>query len=161
PGQFVAAYWSGMSLLLLFPWLIITLLVLSLTPFSSTSALPWCFLLLLEAHIMSCIALALALNLRHFLPAVLSFSCFYLLFRWMTDFLTAANSSLGQMNDFTSPVLSGFLQALAFISPRLDLYADSRWLISSTSPALLYPLLQTWGIVAIFLLLSTKTVSSK
>jgi ABC-type transport system involved in multi-copper enzyme maturation permease subunit len=144
---FVMAYGAGLSavaVLLALP------LGLGLAFFSPdwTGLALWALSLAFEAVIVAALGLFAALALETAVAAVLTAGGIYILARLMSVFVSIAESRLVASETQSSVldlVVRLLLQALSLILPRLDLYAQSVWLVHGAPPAatLLFILVQT------------------
>ncbi len=128
--QFIMGYWLGffiLSALAILPLML--LMALMLQP-DVSGLLLWGGSLMLEAAIIVAFALLSALILRSAVSAVMGCASFYLISRLMGFFIAAINSPTSLIgNGIGGQVTEGILQTISIIIPRLDQYAQSKWLI--------------------------------
>lgn len=129
-AQFVLGYWFGFLILAILA-IVPLLLILGILLRPNLQGLwLWGGSLVLEAAIMVAFALLSALILRSAVSAVMGCASFYLISRLMGFFIAAINNPASLMgNGFSGKLMEGTLQGISVIIPRLDQYAQSKWLI--------------------------------
>ncbi len=129
-SQFIMGYWFGFFILALLAILpLLALMALMLKP-NLIGLVAWGGSLILEAAIMVAFALLSALILRSAVSAVMGCACFYLISRLMGFFIAAINNPASLMgNGFGGKLMEGILKAISVVVPRLDQYAQSKWLL--------------------------------
>jgi ABC-type transport system involved in multi-copper enzyme maturation permease subunit len=114
-------------------------------PMWITAPLPgvlhWTFSLLCELAIMTAVGIFLALSFSQAVTAISAAAAFYLLSRSMHNLQLMAAASLDSQTTLADQLVSGILNAVAFVLPALDRFAQSAWLISPPDSAELLMLL--------------------
>jgi len=128
--QFILGYWFGffiLAILAIIPLILVTAVLLS--P-DITGLAWWGASLILEAAIMVAFALLAALILGSAVSAVMGCAAFYLISRLMGFFIAAINNPATLLGHGTSgKMMEYILQAISMFIPRLDQYAQSKWLL--------------------------------
>lgn len=127
--RFIVAYWGGfavVALLLAAPIIALVMLFQS----SLEGAIWWSVSLVLEALIVIAFAVFAGITMEKAVPAVFATVGFYALSRLMSFFLAiSASTPAAGINAITVP-LSDMMSLLV---PRLDLFAQTRWLVYGPS----------------------------
>lgn len=131
--RFVCAYYIGFAAVALALALLASGLLLAMDPIKMDGFFRWSASLLLESLIVVAIALFTSLILRHAVSSVMASLGFYLLMRMMGFFLATADAPVLNSEDVWYADL--LLQALSVITPRLDLFTKSGWLIYGPAAA--------------------------
>ncbi len=130
--RFILAYLIGFltaAALIVTP-LILTILILTKT--DKTGLLLWSLSLFLELWIVISFAILTSLILRSSFAAILSTMAFYLISRLMGIFVLAINLP----QDFVqikNNILPSILKIISLFFPRLDLFAQSQWMVYGIS----------------------------
>lgn len=102
----------------------------------------WFFSLGCELSIVVTVSLFFSLTIFHPGFALTCITAFYLLARSINVFQMIGNSALEQT--YQNEIMSGLLNFISFVLPRLDLFTQSAWLVSSSQVYSLFNLaLQT------------------
>ncbi|MEQ9109211.1 MAG: hypothetical protein RIF37_07825 [Rhodospirillaceae bacterium] len=122
---FIVAYWAGFALvavLLAAPIIALVFLFQS----SLEGAVWWALSLVLEAFIVIAFAMFAGITLEKAVPAVFATLGFYGLSRLMSFFMSISEgTTLDGINVITVPLS----ELVALLVPRLDLFAQTRWLV--------------------------------
>ncbi|TWI69463.1 hypothetical protein IP91_00531 [Pseudoduganella lurida] len=121
---------AGFGMLALLPALLAGLLVLLVAPAAQAGL--WMVALLGELWIVATFAVFCTLTLQQALPALCATFGFYLLARSVAALQRAGH---GGPDDPAQRVISGGVDALALLLPRLDAFARSEWLVYHTGGA--------------------------
>ncbi len=152
---FVVAYWLGFAVVAML--LILPLLVcmgIFLPEISLAGLIYWGVSLILESFIVVAFALFAALVMRSAVSSVLFCFGFYFIGRMMGFFLYVLDSPGGLRGmDFGTWVGQG-LKFVSAVLPRLDLYAQSKWLVSGIGNDTSYQLFVTQTVIYVPLLLA-------
>ena len=89
---------------------------------------PWAVSLLLEAWIISAVSLFCGFSLRSVAAGLLFTVGFYVLAKSMATIQLISHSSL-EIASTAHRYMTGLLDTLALLLPRLDLFAQTRWLV--------------------------------
>jgi len=149
-SKFLIGYWLGLSLVVasiiapvgaLVAWLAI----------ERMGALLWTASMLMEGLIVVAFAMFAGLTFARSVPTVFATVGFYALARSL-GFLTGITSSVYRSQTGTNEVLNPYIDFLALVLPRLDLFSQSAWLIYDLEPVLIWILpVQTLLYVALLL----------
>lgn len=150
-GQFVVGYWLGFALVACVFVAGLTIALWLVAP-SSAGVPVWAVSLLLECFIIVAVAIFSGLMLERASSCVIFSLGFYALARLMGLFLGIRDFMPGVGETKASDYV---VDALAFIIPRLDLFAQTGWLVYGLNDQLLFPFVQ--GAVFLALVL-TATV---
>lgn len=126
--SFVIAYWMGFALvatILIICLVIAMFLILNVTTYG---LFYWATGLLMEAYLFIAFALFASLILRSAVSSVLLCFGFYVMCRMMGFFLYIVDQP-HLFKGIFGDVIEKILIVVSAILPRLDLYADSKWLI--------------------------------
>ncbi len=125
----VASYLLGFSLVALFIFIPIAIILL-LAKANVIGLLFWLLSVFFEIFIIISVALLSSLILKNAVSSILATLGFYILARMMAFFVLKIEIPDG-LADFntTQRALNSVLKYLSFIFPRLDLFAQSDWLI--------------------------------
>lgn len=123
--QFVFAYWAGLAVMTLLLVLPVTA-VAAFFGLSASGAAFWSISLACELYVMLAATMFAALTFERAVPTVLATMAFYALSRLMS-FLTGI-VAFGTQSGINR-VLNPYIDALSYALPRLDLFAQTRWLI--------------------------------
>lgn len=134
---FIVAYWMALviaAILLVIPVVAITGWLGYL---NTQGFLDWTITLLLEAAITVALAQFFAMRLSSVMGSVIASVGFYLLSRLMGFFILTTQTYVAKDNAID--VMSGYLlKAIAVIMPRLDMFAQSQWLIEGVEQSNLW-----------------------
>lgn len=123
--KFIFAYWAGfavVAILLAAPIIVLVMLF----QWSFEGAVWWALSLIFECFIVIAFAVFAGITLEKAVPAVFATVGFYILARLMSFFLAiSASTPASGVNAIAVP-LSEFI---ALLPPRLDLFAQTRWLV--------------------------------
>lgn len=123
--RFIFAYWAGFAVVAVLLAAPIIALVM-LFQLSFEGAVWWASSLVLEAFIVVAFAVFAGMTLEKAVPAVFATIGFYVLSRLMSFFLAiSASTPVDGVNSIAVP-LSDLMSLLV---PRLDLFAQTRWLV--------------------------------
>lgn len=127
--NFIFAYLFGFILVALFVFIPITI-ALILAKANIIGLQFWLLSILIEIFILISFALLASLILKNAVSAILATLGFYILSRMMAFFVLTIEIP-HQYSDFNSwdRSMKAFLKFVSFIFPRLDLFAQSDWLI--------------------------------
>lgn len=124
-GQFIAAYWLGLSavaVLLAVP----VAVVVGLFQLSGMGAAFWIASLILEAFIVVAFALFAGLTLERAIPTVFASIGFYAIARLVGLFSSMTTLGFqGGINRVANPIVD----VIGYVAPRLDLFGQTRWLV--------------------------------
>jgi hypothetical protein len=134
---FILAYGLGLSCVAILLALPLALALLLFAP-DASGLFAWGLSLLLEAVIVACLGLFAALALETAVGAALVAGGIYVLARLMSVFVGIAETRLLE-GELQNPLLDAFvrflLKALSLLLPRLDVYAQTAWLVHGAPPA--------------------------
>jgi ABC-type transport system involved in multi-copper enzyme maturation permease subunit len=125
----VLAYWLGFALVALLLTLPAMAVIYYLGPLNLTGFLVWCVSLTLEAWLVVAISLFAALTLRSGVTAVLASLGIYALARLMGFFMLLISSKLHLQDAWLGITAHWTVTAISTLTPRLDFFAKSSWLI--------------------------------
>ena len=126
--QFVLAYLLGFFLTILLIFIPLSLAIFIITNADKIGLLIWAISLLLEIFLVITFALLVSLILKNSFSAIMSTFAFYLIARLMGMFVMAIDLPQDlalAKNNFLAIILKFF----SVLFPRLDLFAQSSWLI--------------------------------
>lgn len=154
---FITGYWMGMAL-------VATLLVIPAAALVAwvnginEGLLLWAWSLLLESWILVALSLFVSLMLSNATSAVLASLGFYILARMMGYFILTSESILAP-RDTGGLIAAKTLTVVSMMIPRLDLFAQSEWLIYGlNNPISLLTLITLQAVAYIPLLLGCAWV---
>jgi hypothetical protein len=149
-GRFMLSYWIALVIaatLLALPILVFA----AVFHLSAQGAIWWSATLILECCIVLAFALFASIILERAIPAIFATAGFYLLAR-LLNFLSGITSH-GQQSG-ANEVANPLFETIALLAPRLDLFAQTRWLVygPEAGEALFWLPLQTVIYVPLLLL---------
>jgi ABC-type transport system involved in multi-copper enzyme maturation permease subunit len=148
--KFVFTYWAAMAFvasLILAP---IVALVLMISP-STAGAAYWGASLALETMIVIAFAVFAGCTLERAIPTIFASVGFYLMSRMMSFFVAIATSGDPVGLDHVTDTI---IEAIALLAPRLDLFAQTRWIVYGSDGSDVTLLLIAQATVYVPLLLS-------
>lgn len=129
-AEFILGYWFGFFILAVLATLPLLLVMSILLKPDIGGLLLWGGSLILEAAIMVAFALLAALILGSAVSAVMGCAAFYLISRLIGFFIAAINNPSALMSSgIPGKIMEFVLQVISIILPRLDQYAQSKWLV--------------------------------
>lgn len=149
----ISAYLLGFSLVSLFIFIpIIAVLLLAKANIIGLSF--WILSIFFEIFILISFAVLASLILKNAISSILATLGFYILSRMMAFFVLTVQIPAAA-TDFVSwqRILNSFLKYLSFIFPRLDLFAQSNWLIYGITDYKIISLILTQSLIYIPLLI--------
>lgn len=148
--KFIFSYWAGFAVVAVLLAAPIIGLVM-LFQWSGVGAVWWAASLILECFIVVAFAIFAGITLEKAVPAVFATVGFYILGRLMSFFLAISASTPAEGVNAIAIPLSDFI---ALLLPRLDLFAQTRWLVYGPAPteSLLILFFQTCLYVPLLLL---------
>ncbi len=150
-GSFVIGYWLGFALVTCVFVVGLALALWFVTP-AGAGVPMWSLSLLLECLIVVAVAIFAALMLERATSCVIFSLGFYALARLMGLFIGIRDFMPGTREARASDYV---VDALALIIPRLDLFAQTEWLVYGANDQLLFPFAQ--GAVFLALVLAAST----
>jgi hypothetical protein len=123
------AYWLGFSLVASLLVVAAMLILSFLKGYQLEGFFLWSLTLLLEGWLLVALSLFAGFTLRSAVSSVLVTLGFYVLGRMMAFFLLTLDNPVAFIHIELSPWLKGLMAGLAMIIPRLDLFAQSEWLV--------------------------------
>lgn len=126
-ASLVVSYWLGFCLVALILLLPVFMVMVGLGVLNKTGFAVWAMSLTLEVMLAAAMAMFAGFAMRSAVTAVLASLGFYTLSRMMAFFVMAADSPL--FNEDQLHTLRDTLKAIAVLIPRLDLFAQTDWLI--------------------------------
>lgn len=127
--QIMLAYWLGLSAVASLLVVAAALIVSFLHGYDVQGFILWALSLLLEVWIVIALALFAGFTLRSAVSSVMVTLGFYVLGRMMAFFLLTLENPTILVNLRVSQWVEGLLTGLAIIIPRLDLFAQTDWLV--------------------------------
>ena len=124
--------------------LAISLLAVTLAPIQQ--AVIWGVSLLWELWLMSALSLFCVITFNHIMPAMSFVFGFYLLARSISTIQLISGSAILDHASFAHQFMTGAIDFIAAILPRLDMFTQSAWLINAAG---------NWSMLATILLQST------
>ncbi len=125
----VIAYWLGFACVATLLAGATVLLHYMLGVLSSAGFWFWALSLLLESWLVVAIALFAGFALRSAVSAVLASMGFYALSRMMGFFIATAQNTMATGDSELVPVFQRIVDGVAILIPRLDFFAQTRWLV--------------------------------
>lgn len=129
----IFSYFTGFGCVALLLSAFISLVIALLEPMAWTGYFAWAISLLCESLIVTALAIFAAFILPSAVSAVLASLGLYFLARMMAFFLLTANSNMSKTLEWHA-LYTFILEAISYIVPRLDMYANSEWLIYGVEP---------------------------
>lgn len=123
--MFIVAYWAGFALVAVILAAPIIALVF-LFQWSTEGAAWWALSLILEVFIIMAFAMFAGITFEKAVPAVFGTLGFYVLARLMNFFLAISETTVLEGVNVVAIPLTDFISMLL---PRLDLFAQTRWLV--------------------------------
>ncbi|NKB45866.1 MAG: hypothetical protein GKS03_16500 [Alphaproteobacteria bacterium] len=128
--RFIVAYWAGFALVGVLLAAPIVALVM-LFQHSLAGAVWWASSLIFESFIVVAFAVFAGITLEKAVPAVFATVGFYVLGRLMSFFMAiSGGAALDGVNVIAVPLS----ELVALLVPRLDLFAQTRWLVYGPGP---------------------------
>jgi ABC-type transport system involved in multi-copper enzyme maturation permease subunit len=131
----VIGYWLGFSMVTAALVAINAAVLFLLSPLSVTGFATWVGSLLLEMWLVVAIALFAAVTLRSAVSSVMASLVFYVAGRMMGFFLATIQSRFVFEEPWLNAATKAIIEGVAIITPRLDLYSKSGWLVYGPSTA--------------------------
>lgn len=150
-GSLVVSYWLGFCLIALLLVIPVVLMLAGLGVLNKTGFIVWSLSLMLEVMFAAALAMFAGFAMRSAVTAVLASLGFYTLSRMMAFFVMAADSPLFTEKQFQ--ILRDALKAVAIMMPRLDLFAQTDWLVYGIRSAEVWQLFVVQAAIFIPLLL--------
>ncbi len=147
--SFVFAYWIGLALMALGLVLPIVIVV-GLAHISGVGAAFWSISVFLEMLIVLAFALFAGLTFERAVPTVLTTVGFYAMARSVGFFLGIV---AGGQQSGVNVVLNPYIDAISMALPRLDLFAQSRWLVYGPEDQTVLAVMLTQTLIYVLLLL--------
>lgn len=157
-AQIMLAYWMGFSCVAFFLVLASATIISLLPAFNVQGYFAWAGTLLLESFLVVALALFASFTLRSAVASVMVTLGFYVLGRMMAFFLLTLNNPSMIINVEISQFTKGLLTGISMIIPRLDLFAQSDWLVYGLQHPQDLQLALMQVVVYIPLLLSAATI---
>jgi ABC-type transport system involved in multi-copper enzyme maturation permease subunit len=92
----------------------------------------WALTLWGELVLVMLAAMAFSLMLEASVAAIMASGSFYLLGRIMVYMIMTQDSVFGRINPWIDPITHGSMRIISHLMPRLDMMAQSRWLLYGT-----------------------------
>lgn len=142
--KFVLSLWAGFAIVAAVLAGVTTLMLAALQPATTEGLLMWGGTLWLEQLVVIAIALFAALAGKSAVSSVLVSFAFYALGRLMAYFVATAQSRMAVDELPMGWVLRYLIEIIAVVFPRLDMFAESEWLVYGAPDLTLlsYPVLQ-------------------
>jgi ABC-type transport system involved in multi-copper enzyme maturation permease subunit len=157
--QFVLAYWLGLAVIAVFV-VVPVALVIAVFQLSAIGTAYWAASLVLESLIVVGFALFAGLTFGRAIPTVFATLGFYALSRMVGELISLVElGRQGGVNRVANPIA----ETLALFVPRLDLFADTRWLVygPDTGETLTIPVIQAAIYVPLLILAGTFDLRRK
>lgn len=132
---FVLSYWLSFVLIALFLLVPVGLIFSFFLQQNLLGLLHWFVSMFFEAMIVIAFAMTTSLILRNFLLALTATYMFYFAARIMGFFVAIQDISTIHHNTTYSGIMYYMINAISIFLPRLDLFANSEWLIYSDASA--------------------------
>ncbi len=173
-SQFVVAYWLGFCILAFVSIIPIILIIsfffmpgliqMNLVDASEhwMGLMAWSSSLVMEVSIIVAFAMLASLIMKSAVSSVLSSFAFYLISRLMGFFIATMDAKGSMMSSGKyGPALEFMMEKVAYILPRLDLFAKSKWIIYGIKDQADLWVFPAQSLVFILLLLSVSVFDFK
>lgn len=127
--KLLISLWFGFSIVATLLIIILMLILVTFNLGGSEALFIWSASLMLESIIVVAIALFAAISNKGFVTSVLIAFSFYVLGRLMAFFVATANARINMENVILHKIMQYLIDTISIIMPRLDLFADTNWLI--------------------------------
>lgn len=154
-AEFVIAYWIGFAVLAALAVIPSIVIIALLNKPDALGLAYWGSSLIMEISLVLAFALVAALIMRSAVSAVMACFGFYFISRLMGFFIAAMSNTSSLMGEGkTGDIMQAILKVISTVTPRLDLFAKSSWLIYGVNGQNDLWVFQIQSFVYIFFLLS-------
>lgn len=140
-AQLITAYWIGFAGICTLLTIACAVTSLLLMPLNMHGFAIWCISMLCELWLMTAITLFASLVLSSAVTSVMVSMGIYILSRMMGFFLATVHSRFSLDSLIIHKILRHSIDAISTITPRLDFFGESSWLLYSIPTSFIHTLL--------------------